>query len=396
MRPMKSLALLLSFALATTALAGQRAGAPPPVRFRVVLLETPARPGRSATRRRERSTRAARRPARCSWPAAPTPRAGRADGKLADLGTTGGCSYSWASAICDAGTVVGTSMLGGPDNAFRWTPASGNRAARPAPQVLSVRGPPDGTIAFTAILPGAQAVGAVWNPAWGVRRIAVPAGDVHVRDLAASGAVAGLASFPGLGTHAFRWTAEDGLLDLGVPAGFTISHAYGLNDNGVVVGLSRSSSVDPGDALDVGVGPTPLAYARPTSSQSAAYAVNAQGWIVGSEYETIGSFLRPLRDPVGRRSALRAHEPAAAGCGPAQGARPDRLGRERRGPDRGARHRRRQGRARLAARSAVARAQRRSTPATGAPLFLAARRAARSAREGGGAARRRSAIDSSR
>jgi probable HAF family extracellular repeat protein len=188
--------------------------------------------------------------------------------------------------------VVGTSLIGAPDNAFLWTPTGGT-VALPLPSRCYPAGIlVDGTIALTATLPGAQAVGATWHPLWGVRRIALPGGEVHVQDLSTSGGVAGFASFPGSGTHAFRWTSAKGLVDLGTPVGFDISQAYGLNDHGLVVGLSRSALSDQATVWQEGLGPALLAYARSNSTQSAAYAVNAEGWIVGSEYQDPQSYPR--------------------------------------------------------------------------------------------------------
>ena len=76
-----------------------------------------------------------------------------------------------------------------------------------------------------------------------------------------------IATFAAGTTHAFRWTPEDGLVDLGAPPGFPISQGSGINDHGVVVGLSRSPLSDQATRWEPGLAPVLLPYARPLSTQ---------------------------------------------------------------------------------------------------------------------------------
>jgi len=216
-----------------------------------------------------------------------------ADGELTVIGTTGGCMFSSARGINDQGVVVGVSVSGPPDNAFQWSPGGGTvQLPLPSkwyPEEIDATG----TIAFTAILPLSQALGARWNPGWGVQRIVLPGAQVQVRGQNGAGAVTGIATSGSSVTHAFRWSAETGLVDLGAPPGFTLSQGYGINDQGVVVGLSGSASFDQATIWDGGLGPALLPFARPVSTQGAAYSINNHGWIVGSEYQVPSSYHRP-------------------------------------------------------------------------------------------------------
>ncbi len=64
------------------------------------------------------------------------------------------------------------------------------------------------------------------------------------------GDVAGDAWFP-TGFHAFRWTAQAGAEDLGTLPNHVISHARGMNDAGMIVGVSVAPGEDPPPALAV-------------------------------------------------------------------------------------------------------------------------------------------------
>jgi len=62
--------------------------------------------------------------------------------------------------------------------------------------------------------------------------------------------VAGDAWFP-TGFHAFRWTVQGGAEDLGTLPNHIISHARGMNDAGMIVGVSIAPGEDPPPALAV-------------------------------------------------------------------------------------------------------------------------------------------------
>jgi uncharacterized membrane protein len=292
MSPRQALALPLALALSLPALAAQSAP-PPPARFKVLVLETHGQ-----------TSNAGNEEARCINAAGET--AGQvlvtggmhaarwsADGVLTDLGITGGCTFSSASGISEAGAVVGASLQGAPDNAFLWTPAGGTTQLALPSNCYPAAILDDGSIAFTAIFSGLQPLGVLWHPGVSNHRIvAAGSGDVFVRDLSPSGSVAGHAGYPGVGTRGFRWTTHLGLVDLTPPAGFTDCTAYGLDDEGSVVGVSTAPGTDQPTVWDAsGVG-TPLPFARSTSTQATAFAVNSNDWVVG--YEVDGVSLRPF------------------------------------------------------------------------------------------------------
>jgi len=289
---MKAIALLGLLALGAPASAARQASAPAPTRFRAVVLETTGQAGSAGNEEATAINASGETAGRVFVGDSAHAAYWSVDGELTVLGTTGGCSFSSAGDISDLGVVVGTSVVGAPDNAFLWTAATGMGQLPLPPKCYPAGIDMDGTIAFTAIPPVWQVVGATWNPAWGARRITLAGGEVYVRDLSDVGAVAGIASFASGTTHAFRWSPEDGLVDLGAPPGFPISQGSGINDHGVVVGLSRSPLSDQATRWEPGLAPVLLPYARPLSTQAAAYAINDAGWIVGAEYEQPPTFPR--------------------------------------------------------------------------------------------------------
>jgi uncharacterized membrane protein len=287
MTPLASLAFTFSLALAVPAPAAQSSSALPPVRFRAVVLETHGLSG-SAGNEEARCINSAGETAGQVFSATGANAARwSSDGKLTDLGVTGGCAFSSASGISDSGAVVGASVQGAADNAFLWTLAGGTTQLPLPKQCYPAAILDDGTVAFTAILAGLQPLGVLWNPASSnFRIVAAGSGDVFVRDLSAAGGVAGHAGYPGLGTRAFRWTPHQGLVNLEPPVGFSDCTAYGLSDHGVVVGVSVAPGTDHPTVWDAsGIG-TPLPFARATSSNASAFGVNSKGWVVGYEIES--------------------------------------------------------------------------------------------------------------
>lgn len=164
------------------------------------------------------------------------------DGKtLREIGTLGGPA-TWVAALNDHGQVAGYSLIGPPGSVFHayvWSQATG---------IVDIQG----------------------------------AGQTEVESLAADinnrGQVAGTS-----GGRAFLWSRASGMLPLatlGLNAG-----AYGLNDQGVVVGFSLVLD-EVGDPMDIPVRWSApdriLALSSLGSRVSGARDINAAGQIVGS------------------------------------------------------------------------------------------------------------------
>jgi probable HAF family extracellular repeat protein len=175
---------------------------------------------------------------------------------MRDLGTLGG-SASNAISVNDSQQVAGVSSIAGDaaGHAFVWTAANG----------LVDLGTLGGTWSRLAYRPDDP--GATMN-----RR----------------GEVTGYSALPGDGSyHAFLWSAETGMVDLGTLGG-AVSQAEGVSDTGQVVGTSYTPSgafhafswTAQSGMLDVGT--------LPGDQYSVAIAVNNHGQIVGRSFGAAG------------------------------------------------------------------------------------------------------------
>jgi hypothetical protein len=84
--------------------------------------------------------------------------------------------------------------------------------------------------------------------------------------------------------------ARDGtLLELGVADGFLHSHGNGLNDEDAVVGLCRAEKADRAARWTSSGSVKLLPTVRGENVDSAAFAINHAGWIVGTESKDEGN-----------------------------------------------------------------------------------------------------------
>jgi probable HAF family extracellular repeat protein len=108
------------------------------------------------------------------------------------------------------------------------------------------------------------------------------AGSARVHGVNQSGQAVGASGHPhGAETHAFFWQKQGGIRDLGTLPGGDYSSAFAINDSGIVVGTSNTStsshafSWTPTEGLhDLGT--------LPGSNASSAFSINNQGEIAGS------------------------------------------------------------------------------------------------------------------
>jgi len=104
------------------------------------------------------------------------------------------------------------------------------------------------------------------------------------------GQVVGLSALPGDTTfHAFLWTSETGMQDLGTLPGDVASGAFGINDRGDVVGLSLDASGNPRAFLRQNGVMTDLSTLIPTDSPLLPFfaeIINSREEIVGLGVDT--------------------------------------------------------------------------------------------------------------
>jgi probable HAF family extracellular repeat protein len=110
----------------------------------------------------------------------------------------------------------------------------------------------------------------------------LPPGSARVHAINTSGQVVGGSGQPhGADTHAFFWQKSGGMRDLGTLAGGDYSSAFGINDSGIVVGSSNTSSSLHAFTWSLAGGLHDLGT-LPGQDASQAYAINNNGQIVGS------------------------------------------------------------------------------------------------------------------
>ncbi|MDR2186684.1 MAG: hypothetical protein LBE62_01365 [Azonexus sp.] len=248
---------------------------------------------------------------------------------MQDLGTLGGAESSAQDISSDGRVIVGYSATrSGKTDAFRWTVESGM-------QDLGSLG--DGSQAKGVSADGRVVVGTYrmvvgnygnphphrgrevsrafrWTAEEGMQDLGALGGkDVssEAEAVSADGRVVVGRSWTGdIGIHhAFRWTAEGGMQDLGVlgdALGYPLSHAHDVSaDGGVVIGVSDVRYEKSKDIYESGT-VIPHAFRwtvnggmqdldAPGDMSSVAFGLSADGCV------TVGERVRPLISPVGTK-----------------------------------------------------------------------------------------------
>jgi probable HAF family extracellular repeat protein len=108
------------------------------------------------------------------------------------------------------------------------------------------------------------------------------AGSARVHGVNESGQAVGASGHPhGAETHAFFWQKKGGIRDLGTLPGGDYSSAFAINDSGVVVGTSNTSTSTHAFSWTLAKGLSDLGT-LPGANASSALAINNQGQIAGS------------------------------------------------------------------------------------------------------------------
>lgn len=111
------------------------------------------------------------------------------------------------------------------------------------------------------------------------------AGSARIHGVNESGQAVGGSGHPhGAETHAFFWQKQGGIRDLGTLPGGDYSSAFAINDSGVVVGTSNTSTSTHAFSWTFAQGLQDLGN-LPGANASSALAINNQGQIVGSSGE---------------------------------------------------------------------------------------------------------------
>ena len=108
------------------------------------------------------------------------------------------------------------------------------------------------------------------------------AGSARIHGVNESGQAVGASGSPhGADTHAFFWQKQGGMRDLGTLPGGDYSSAFAINDSGIVVGTSNTSTSTHAFSWTLTHGLSDLGT-LPGANASSALAINNQGQIVGS------------------------------------------------------------------------------------------------------------------
>ena len=231
--------------------------------------------------------------------------AGRAQSAwtVTDLGTLGGL-FGDAQDVNDAGHVVGESSVASGDGAFLWTPSTGITylgtlgGSRSEAQGLNNAG----QVVGVADLANAEQRAFLWTADGGMIDLGV-LGELFpgfafsgAHDINELGHVVGVTTTQG-SSHAFLWTPALGMIDLGTLGGAN-SSAWAINDAGLIVGRSDTASGEQHAFLwTPGIGMVSLGTLGGASSSAAD--INEAGQVVGRAETASGEEHAFLWTPTG-------------------------------------------------------------------------------------------------
>src|SRR5579864_6448988 len=108
------------------------------------------------------------------------------------------------------------------------------------------------------------------------------AGSARIHGVNESGQAVGASGHPhGAETHAFFWQKQGGMRDLGTLPGGDYSSAFAINDSGIVVGISNTSTSTHAFTWTPTQGLRDLGTA-PGTNASSALSINNKGQIAGT------------------------------------------------------------------------------------------------------------------
>lgn len=242
----------------------------------------------------------------------------------ADLGTLAGDNASFAAAIARDGSVIVGASIGTTTTPVRWVRINGTWMIQALPMpsgatyceadavgadgtiagtcsnaVVAWRSGAVFTVAASGLVRGANGNGQIVGRAvdeatvWNLQTSPASATELGTLGGTSSaalgindiGQIVGIATTSSDDFHAFLWTAKKGMIDLGTLPGATVSDAYAINANGEIVGDSRFADGSTyaaywqhGKIVDLGT--------LPGFAGSEAIAININGQIAGVSFVT--------------------------------------------------------------------------------------------------------------
>jgi probable HAF family extracellular repeat protein len=220
----------------------------------------------------------------------------KAPSGMTDLGVLGrinGTGFSAAASIDNEGVVTGTSTTSDSLHAFRWTLKEGMLALGFVAEFVSPQGSLGLSVAAAISHGGGKIVGTstttdslhafLWTPEEGMRDLGTLGGAISTaRGVNSHGQVVGASITTTGAIHAFLWTRNNGMQDLGTLGGAT-SIATGINERGQVVGASTTQAEElhafvwtaQGGMEDIGTLGGPIGMANAISNDGLVVGISA-------------------------------------------------------------------------------------------------------------------------